>query len=167
HDEVVELLIAGGFDPNLIGVDGYKWSTPALEAAASGSEKVLAVLFRHHADVKDDCDLLPEAASNGHASTVRYLISAGVPMTAKDLLRSIEWSTRQDHVDIVKSLLSNDLIKAGDDDQCSSLHPLRSNALERAIEHGALKTVRYLLESGTDVHSRTKGDYGETLLQVA
>jgi ankyrin repeat protein len=145
HHEIVELLVSSGFDPNHTSVDrltNIQMLTPVQVAAQHDFETVLAVLFRHGADLESDGDGLGytpllEAASNGHASAMRYLISIRASPTRVgryDPTRTpLLAAAENNHMDVVELLADT-----------ATVEDLRCSTVEAAA-HGNADIVKWLL----------------------
>lgn len=88
--EIVELLLGGGADPNLKGVNtgGYENETPLLQAAFWGRPEIAALLVKRGADVNAAADggvvPLHEAARMGNLAVADILLKNGARVNALD-----------------------------------------------------------------------------------
>lgn len=88
--EIVELLLDGGADPNLKGVNtgGYENETPLLQAAFWGRPEIAALLVKRGADVNAAAERgivpLHEAARMGNLAIADLLLKNGAHVNSRD-----------------------------------------------------------------------------------
>lgn len=86
--DLVELLLDAGANPNLVGADSFEQSTPLLLAAKQGQTVIVRALLEAGASMSlldvDQRAPLHWAAAEGHDDTVKVLIKKGANVNATD-----------------------------------------------------------------------------------
>jgi ankyrin repeat protein len=193
YEEIVDILLEAGANPNLIGVVGMscsfldgtrsflsfneysQFTTPLTLAIFTGQTKIVEKLLRLGADVtiKDKKNRLPIdiAIQEGHTKIIELLQGAG----AKTATGNIEFSApallgaaKQGNLDILRSALAAKI-----DPNISELqagrNPRNKTALMFAVERGHLAIVEHLIIAGADVNlsDRPGKKLGKTPLMYA
>ncbi|KAK6746821.1 hypothetical protein RB195_000214 [Necator americanus] len=151
HVHVVKILLENGAQVN--ATTDETMETALTVAACGGFTEVLDVLVKHGGDLELGTNApLMEAAQEGHASTVNYILATVKPENRsvkfqQQMNQALSLAAENGHFDVLDVLFSNGADLNFDYDG--------RTALMKAAKNGFTEIVEFLVTKGVDVNYRS------------
>jgi ankyrin repeat protein len=163
HTDVVEFLIAKGFEATATTTIGENYEITPLHYAAQGNHQEMAKILMANGALVDSGTPTPLiiAAMEGHKDMVEFLISKGADVNAavKEYgITALHLAGGGGHVNVATLLIDK-----GADIEAKSIWG--TTPLFRAVQNGKLGAAQFLLSKGANVNATTNN--GKTPLAVA
>ncbi len=161
EDEIVELLLESGADPDARGPSGL---TALMRAAYNDHPEIAADLIKHGAELEERsvsaATALAFAAGRGSVASLEVLAKAEADLNTgeKDARTPLWLAAQRGDVNVVRALL-----KAGADLKAPDRYG--RSALMSAAAEGHVDVMKLLVKAGADVKARTRE--GDTALGFA